>query len=160
MSPVKRWRDMRKSDIILEQLISHFQVANRAEGKSPATLRWYEQNLDLFLRYLGERRHSLRLRDVGLDQAREFVLALQDQDVRFANNPFTPTRKHKLSSHTINCAVRAVRAFFNWLYREGYTSSHKLQELRVPRVQKKMVEVLTTEEISGILGCLNAKTAR
>jgi len=49
MSPVKRWRDMRKSDITLEQLVGRFEVANRAEGKSLATLRGYEQNLDLFL---------------------------------------------------------------------------------------------------------------
>jgi hypothetical protein len=38
---------MRAGDIILEQLATYFQVANRAEGKSPATIRWYEQKMPL-----------------------------------------------------------------------------------------------------------------
>ncbi len=159
MSPTRRWRDVQMSDITLEQLVDHFQLANRAEGKSPKTLSWYQQNLDLFLRFLREEGCSIRLRDVGIEETRAFVISLQDQDVRFANNPFTPTRRHKLSSHSINSAVRAIRAFFNWLYHEGYSSSHKLKEMRVPRVQKKIVDVLTSDEIAGIFGCLNAKTA-
>ena len=158
MSPSRRWKELRKGEIDLDQVASYFHVANRAEGKSPATVSWYDQNLGLFFRFLRERGLSTRLRDVGLPQAREFVLSLQSQDTRFARNPFTPVRQHSLSSHSINSAVRALRAFFNWLKREGYTTTHKLQELRVPRVQKKMVDVLTPEEIARVLGCLNPQT--
>lgn len=159
MSRRRRWQDVPMSDITLEQLVNHFQLANRAEGKSPKTLSWYQQNLDLFLRFLEADGRSTRLRDVGIEEARAFVISLQEQDVRFANNPFTPARRHKLSTHSINSAARAIRAFFNWLYSEGYTTSHKLKDLRVPRVQKKIVDVLTAEEIAAIFGCLNAKTA-
>lgn len=159
MSPTRRWKDVRKGEIDLEQLLGYFQVANRAEGKSPATLSWYEQNVGLFLRHLQRQGRSTKLADVGVLEARDFILSLQGQDTRFANNPFTPARPHRLSSHSINSAARALKAFFNWLYKEGYTAKHKLEDLKVPRVQKKMVDVLNADEINVVVGCLNPKTA-
>jgi hypothetical protein len=35
----KGWKKMRAGDVTLEQLTTYFQVSNRAEGKSPATIR-------------------------------------------------------------------------------------------------------------------------
>jgi hypothetical protein len=32
----------------------YFKVSNRAEGKSPATIRWYDQNIALFVRFLND----------------------------------------------------------------------------------------------------------
>jgi len=158
MGTSKGLKKMRAGDVTLEQLATYFQVSNRAEGKSPATIRWYEQNIALFLRFLNDRDLSTAVRDVGLPEAREFILSLQAQTTRFASNPFTPTREQHLSSHTINTAARALRAFFHWLMLEGYTKTHKLQNMKVPRVQKKMVDILSKEEIARLLGSLNPRT--
>jgi site-specific recombinase XerD len=159
MGTSKGLKKMRAGDVTIEQLATYFQVSNRAEGKSPATLRWYEQNIALFVRYLEDRRHSTAVRDVGLAEAREFIISLQSRESVWASNPYIPTQERHLSSHSINTAVRALRAFFHWLKREGYTTSHKLQDLKVPRVQKKMVDILSKEEIARVLGALNPHTA-
>jgi hypothetical protein len=55
MGTSKGWKKMRAGDVTLEQLATCFQVSNRAEGKSPATIRWYDQNIALFVRFLSER---------------------------------------------------------------------------------------------------------
>jgi hypothetical protein len=107
MAASKGRKKMRAGDATLEQLAMYFQVSNRAEGKSPATIRWYEQNIALFVSFLNDTGHSTAVRDVGLIEAREFILSLQAQTTRFATNPFTPTREQHLSSHSINTAARA-----------------------------------------------------
>ena len=43
---------MNKSDIHLQDLIKYFDTYNRSDGKSPATLRWYNQTLNMFLGWL------------------------------------------------------------------------------------------------------------
>jgi len=55
MGTSKGWKKMRAGDVTLEQLATYFQVSNRAEGKSPATIRWSDQNIGLFVRFLNER---------------------------------------------------------------------------------------------------------
>ena len=47
-----RWEEMDKSQVDLSVLMQHFEVHNRTEGKSPRTVRWYNEVLGLVLRWL------------------------------------------------------------------------------------------------------------
>ena len=40
---------MDKNNIRLGDVIRYFDTYNRSEGKSPFTLRWYHQTLNMFL---------------------------------------------------------------------------------------------------------------
>jgi len=40
-----RWEDVDKNSISLTRLAQYFDTYNRSEGKSPKTLRWYNQVL-------------------------------------------------------------------------------------------------------------------
>jgi integrase/recombinase XerD len=154
----RRWSQLRKDDLSLEKLVMQFQIANQAEGKSPRTVHWYEERLGMFLRFLREQGHPLVLRDVGLDEGRAFVVSLQAQTTKFANNPMTPTRQEKLSPYYIRSTVLALRAFFHWLQEEGYTENHKLAALAVPKVPQRLVEILTKEEMQRVLDCFDPAT--
>lgn len=55
--------------------------------------------------------------------------------------------------------MRALRSFFHWLKVEGYTETHILKDLKVPRAQKNLVEILTEDEIKTLLGALDWNTA-
>ncbi len=101
------WDQLDTSQLSLEKLIIHFEVNNRSEGKSPRTVAWYNEVLRLFLRWLRAQGHPDTLGEVDRDIARDFVLNLQARRGR-SGHP---------STHTINNRVRALRAFFNWLYR-------------------------------------------
>jgi site-specific recombinase XerD len=55
--------------------------------------------------------------------------------------------------------VRALKAFFSWLQREGYTSDDLLGQLRPPKAPQKIVQVLAAEEVSHILSCVDRDIA-
>ena len=49
----------------LTTLILQFEVHNRSEGKSPATVAWYNEALEFLLRWLQEEGMSTLLEDLG-----------------------------------------------------------------------------------------------
>ena len=81
---------------------------------------------------------------------RSFVLHLQQ----------TPGRTGKpLSSHSINNRVRALRAFFSWMAKKGFTETNRLRDMRPPKTVGRVIEPLKEAEINAILGSINAATA-
>ena len=133
----------------LGKLAERFEVHNRSDGKSPRTVEWYNQALDIFTEWLTEEGMSNRLDDIGEDEVRLFVLHLQRRKGLWGD----------ASSHTVNNRVRALRAFFNWLYRQGYTECHRLENLKPPKVRQKEIEILTDEEIERVFASVNPNTA-
>ena len=133
----------------LSKLVERFEVHNRSDGKSPRTIEWYNQTLEIFTGWLAEEGMSTCLNDIGEDEVRRFVLHLQRRKGLWGD----------ASSHTVNNRVRALRAFFNWLYRQGYTECHRLENLKPPKVRQKEIEILTDEEIDRIFASVNPKTA-
>ena len=132
----------------LDKLVERFEVHNRSDGKSPRTVQWYNEALDLFLGWMRGEGLSTCLDDLGEDEVRSFILHLQERK----------GWQGQTSSHTVNNRVRALRAFFNWMYRQGFTECHRLQNLKVPKVRQKEVEILTDEEIERIFATLNVDT--
>ena len=131
---------MHKPSPQLSLLIQHYNAHNRSEGKSPKTVGWYQEVLDLFLRWLVDNGHGTTLAAMDLQLVREYVLFLQEGGVM----GITP------SSATMNNRVRALRAFFHWLQLEGYAKTHILQNMRPPKVAHHVVEPLLPEEIGRL----------
>ncbi len=52
---------------------------------------------------------------------------------------------------TISRSVAAIRAFFQYLYKEHKLSEDPAQDLKPPKVEKKMPEILTVEEVNLLL---------
>jgi len=154
----RRWEEMEKDSVQLSDLSRHFELYNRTEGKSMRTIAWYNQALKQFHQFLLESGKSTALGDLGEAEVREFILYLQDRR-RWKENPYIKRDPGKIAAITIQTHVRALRGFFNWLYREGYTKEHRLAKLRPPKAPNKIVEVLNQEEIARVLKCVNPNTA-
>jgi len=149
---------LEKGNISLERLARHFEAFNRSEGKSPRTVEWYSRVIAYFGAYLEEHGQSTELADIDILLVREFILYLQ-RKTKWSNHPYMPSPNGNLAAVSIQNYVRGLRAFFNWLHREGYTEEHLLADLKPPRVPNKLVEVLTEHEIRRILACLDPNTA-
>ena len=91
---------------------------------------------------------SCFLEDLGEEEARQFVLYVQ---TRKGNRGF-------VYSNTVNNRVRALRAFFGWLHRQGYTKEHRLQMMRPPKFTKKLIDILTADDIDRVLNSMNPNT--
>ena len=141
----------------LTELIALYERSNRAEGKSPKTISWYSDILNQFSSYLKTEGYSRSLSTINLDIVRGYVLYLR-QKPKFKGHPFTPAQVDVLSPRTVQCHVRALKAFSSWLYSEGHTKENRFKNLKLPKTPIKVMEPLTPEEIDNIIKRINIKT--
>ncbi|MCL0091814.1 tyrosine-type recombinase/integrase [Dehalococcoidales bacterium] len=153
-----RWEEVEKDSIELKALAKHYELYNKTEGKSPKTVNWYSMVLRQFYRFLLESEKSTMLGDLGEPEVREFILYLQEKR-KWQDNPYVPFTNSKLAPISIQDYIRALRAFFSWLYKEGYTSENRLARLKPPKAPNKVIEILTHEELSRVLGSINPNTS-
>ena len=135
----------------LPTLIEMFLADKRTEGKSPATVAWYQDKLGRFASYCGE----LKLNELSVEQAKAFIQSLQQKQSLFADHPYRPEANHGLSTHTIHGYVRSLKVFSSWLRDEEFTQVDIFERLKRPRVSQPVIEVLTESEVSRIFDSIN-----
>jgi site-specific recombinase XerD len=150
----RRWQEVEKTGTPLDKLVRHFEAHNRSEGKSARTVEWYTRVLKFFQRYLEERGQSTELGALTLDVVRDFVLYLQTRR-KWEDHPIISSPGGNLAAISVNNYIRGLRAFFSWLYSEGYTEEHILARLKPPKIPQKLVVVLTDADVGSILACLD-----
>ena len=102
-----------------------YKAFNRTDVNTDKTILWYNQSLHQLNEFLKQNGHSNILRDLDLDLIRAYTLHLQKRH-RSVDHPHVPTKYERLSPATVETHVRAIRAFFRWLHRKGYTEEHIL----------------------------------
>lgn len=135
-------------------LINYYETCNRAEGKSPKTIEWYSENLHRFSSFTKNKHISDSLDNIDIRLLREYVLHLMHR-TRYDSHPNNPAQAEPLSSATIHGHVRTLRAFFNWLVREGLADKNVAADLKPPKMVKKVVSTLSDEEIIKILNTVS-----
>jgi site-specific recombinase XerD len=143
--------------ITIGELLKRFTISNQTDGKNPKTITWYRDMLTQFSAYLKTERHPCHLSAISLDIVRGYVLYLRHKP-KFKGHPFTPTQADYLSPRTVQCHVRALKAFSSWLYAEGCTPENRLKNLKIPKAPVTMIEPLTPEEIKKITVSINKKS--
>ena len=133
MGKRQRRNALDKASVKLSQLRKTFAVYNQTTGKSPNTIHWYNQKLELFERFLGD---DPCLADFCIESARAFIADLQSRRVRHERNPYLKDKAGPLSSSYIQGFARALRASSTWLHEEGYTATNILRPLKPPRIQR------------------------
>ena len=93
---------------------------------------------------------STILSAIGESEIRGFILHVQARPC---------LKGGVVSPNTVNNRVRALRAFFAWLNRKGYTEDHVLKDVKPPKMVKKVIEPLTPEEIARMFSTMNPNTA-
>jgi site-specific recombinase XerD len=151
----QRWENMDKSSTSLDQLIQEFELYNKVVGKSPKTVEKYDFVLGLFHQYLEDKGFSSFLGDLTLPLVREYVVHLQQRE-----RLTTPVKSggKGLSPNTIDTHVRSLRAFFHWIYTEGYTKEHILDRLKPPRLPQELMVPLSDSELSSVYSAIDGRT--
>jgi site-specific recombinase XerD len=143
------WEDMDRESIELSQLIKHFESFNRSERKSPRTVEWYTYVLEFFEQWLKDNGLLTNVGAIGESVVREFILYLQQREFQ----------GRIVSSHTVANRVRGLKGFSSWLYRERYTETNPLEHLKVPKVDEKLIDILSEEEVDRLFRAINADSA-
>ena len=66
--------------------------------------------------------------------------------------------KEQLATSTISRNVATLKAYFGFLYRDGYVVSDPSTQLKAPKIEKKMPEVITMKEVDLLLNQPSVKT--
>jgi site-specific recombinase XerD len=120
---------------ISDALVAYKTYA-RAESKSPKTVRWIMSGVTYFANFLGSQHQDIG--SISGNDLRRFIIALQDQH-KFSHHPYNKPQQGKLSPQSIETYCRAIRAFFGFLYREGFIGTNPMERVKMPRVPETVV---------------------
>ena len=118
-----------------------------AEGKSQRTIESYIDDTTAFIKFLGGC-HDIRA--ITEDDLRRYILHLQQQ-LRYASHPTIKNHERLLSEDTIASYVRGIKAFWSWMYREGFISENTFERVKPPKLHEKVVESLLPDKVASIL---------
>ena len=150
MSSTQNIRIKEGQKMTLEQLIDSYLRTCKLQGKTTATLKWYVRRLGHFKTFMQAKGHSMMAKDIELGDGEQYVIALMDQNHRWPQHPYSPPKPGGLSKFTVHGHVRAIRALMNWAMLNGYLKEDPFARLPVPKLPKKLIEVLSEEEIERL----------
>ena len=122
--------------IPLASAIEEFLIDQQVRGNSPKTVLYYRRVLGFFSSFAGDP----QLDGVSLAMCKAYYLHLARQDV---------------TSTTVQTYIRGLRAFLTWCFNEGYTEENIPARFKLPRAQKKTIDVLTDAELRQLLACFD-----
>lgn len=142
----------------LMNLLGTYKIQARTEGKSPNTVRIYMTALSILQRFLERKGFSTDVTQIGHEMLREFTGYLQNTKA-FMEHPFTEPQKKGLTGHTINCYLRAIRAFWSWLVTEEIIEINPFDKLKIPKPPKKVITPFSEEQIRALLSAINTSSS-
>lgn len=127
--------------VLLPELIDHYLLRCRIEGKSPQTIRSYRETLERFARILREQGAP----SAAAELTAGHIYAYLDR--------FTT-----LSLDTRHRYFREVRCFFNWLVEAGYLEHNPFRGLRNVRLPRKIIRPFTPADVTALLSACDHGT--
>lgn len=125
----------------ITEIYKLFFLEQEYRNNSPVTIDWYKWQLGDFLRWLG----SDDPNDLSLLRFKEYGVYLRS---------LCKHNGDKLSGNSVNGALRAVKAFYNFAIDNEILDDFSRQ-LKLPRVHKKEQLILDDDEIKKLLGCFS-----
>jgi site-specific recombinase XerD len=141
----------------LNTLLETYKIQARTEGKTENTLRIYTTALTIFQRFQELKGYSTDVTRIGPEEIREFISYLQNTRA-FMEHPFTGPQKKGLTGHTINCYLRAIRAFWSWLLAEEFIEVNPFDRVKVPKAPKKVITPFSNDQLRAFFGVIDTKS--
>ena len=118
--------DKRRKD-----LLDYLEYLTDIKKFSPNTIKAYRQDIDQFLTFFKDGNY-----DLSRDQIRDFLSSLY----LTTSNRSTVSRK-----------IYAIRSFFQYLIRQGFTEKNPMDLVSIPKADRKLPEILTQDEMAKFL---------
>ncbi len=132
----------------LQDALVAYRTYARAEGKSPKTIRWINSSVGYFADFLGPDQQDIA--GITGNDLRRFIIALREKH-KYSHHPYNKPQQAKLSAQTIETYCRAIRAFFGFLYREGFIETNPMERVKMPKVPEIVVPTFSEKEIERLL---------
>ena len=119
-----------------------------------------EREIDSFISYLHnvkkmsentEMSYRRDLKKLASYMEEQGVKDLKDITATNLNSYVLYLENNKFSKATISRNIACIKTFYHYLYKEGKVKEDVSEELKAPKVEKKVPEILTTEEVISLL---------
>ena len=128
----------------LDDAIAEYLLACAVEGKSPRTVQAYAETLRVFRRIVTAANLPTILGGFAAADVYRFLTAIMDSPVSLG------TRHRRF---------RETRAFFSWCLRMGSVPQHPFAGIANVKVEQKVIQPFSEEEIQQLLDACDAATA-
>lgn len=135
--------------ITLEKAKEMFLMDQQLKGNTDKTINNYDRMISYFIDFIGDKDIS----EVTLNDVKAYQIKLSKKQV---DNHFNNFLNRKISKRTIQTYIKHIRVFMNWAYEETYIKENL--KIRLPKAPKKVIEILSEEEIALIYKSLNDNT--
>lgn len=110
-------------------MIDSFITEQHLRGNSDKTVRYYVIVLQYFYDFQQEQ-------PITYDSCSRYLLSLRQQE---------------LSSVSVQSYIRGLRAFLSWCHSSGYLSDDISDRLKLPKAQRKTIDILTDAELNSVM---------
>ena len=119
-----------------------------------------KQELSDFIQYLRENKHTSENTVVSYERdlkkleryfASQGITQVTQISATGLNSYILYLEKEGRKPSTISRSVASMKAFFQYLQKQGILNQDLTEELRAPRIEKKIPEVLSLEEVEKLL---------
>lgn len=138
-------------------------LADRAVTCVAETIKYYEINLELFMRFSEEfyklSRNDIQIDEIQIDLLNAYTLHLRTKS-KFDKNPeyqSSDRKDKKLSNNSIRTYQRAIKVFFNFLFNNDYIEQNPAAKYKMIRIDKTDKLPLYAEEVKKIDSFYNPK---
>ncbi len=118
----------------MEELFQRFQQRLEDRNFSAHTLRAYRTDVHEFIRFLQQEGR-------GLESVTHLVL----------RKYLAGLRSRRLGKRTIARKLASLRSFFRFLSKEGVLKGNPVAALRMPKLDKRLPHILTSDEVGRLL---------
>lgn len=117
----------------IKLFISYLHNTKRMSGNTVVS---YERDLKKMMLYFQEVHQMTRVQDITETSLNSYMLYLE---------------KNHFAASTVSRSVASMRAFFQYLCQEHLIENNPADHLHPPKVEKKMPEILSVEEVDLLL---------
>ena len=126
----------------LQQTIDEYLIEQQIRGNSDKTIIYYKRCLRMFQEFL-KKQQIESTEEITQGHCKGYYFELKQQGNR--------------TSTTIQTYIRAIRAFLSWCYTEGYIAENIPARFKLPKAQRKTIDVLTEGEIKRLMACFDTR---
>jgi integrase/recombinase XerC len=113
--------------------------------------------IEKFIRYLeiekNYSKHTILNYRLDLEDFKQFLgnLDIENIDYLFLRKYLVALKEKQLCNRTINRQLSTLRSFFKFLTREGYLQTNPILSLSSPKLEKRLPQFLTEEEVNRLI---------
>lgn len=136
----------------LKSLVKGYLLTHQTQGSSPNTVEYYKGILGRFLWFAEIYKWSDDVRLIDEWRIREFLGYVSTETHRWQKiGNGGESSSQKSSSRTIHHYYGALRAFYNWMVREGFLTESTMAKIKVAKAKPKVIQPYSIDAIKKIL---------